>query len=285
MSFIDKKEDVIGISLTRFGRYLLSRGKFKPKYYQFFDDDILYNSFCGGFGEHQNDTEKRILEDTPRLNLSPNTTPLIVSPLDEPYIHDQQRTETRKNFESTVQERILLYPLGNYTQNSQDAPAFNITNYEHLFEKNNEGKVDYDFLQLTSSGIIKNIPQINLNPNYILKNEVGDTMESAGQIQSSYDLSTGEVTFSDNSKILLSPSNIILGVIEKNNLYEEDNFIVEIYEMIENEESGNSNKDDSLRRIHDIRQINELFHIKTDKDIEEVEIRTGRQNNYYRGDD
>ena len=285
MSFIDKKEDVIDITLTRFGKYLLAKGKFKPKYYQFFDDDILYNSSCGGFDEHQNDTEKRILEDTPKLRSTPNAAPLSVTPLDTPYLHGRERAGERRNFESTMQDKILLYPLGSYAQNSQNAPAFNVTNYDHLFEKDSEGNVEYDFLHLTSSGIIKNIPQINLNPEYILKNKVDDTIESNEGVQSSYDLNTGEVTFSDNSKILISPSDTILGVIEKNNLYEEHNFVVEIYEMIENEEGGNSTKDDSLRRIHDIRQINELFHIKTDKDIEDVEIRTGRQNNYYRGDD
>ena len=43
MSFFDSKEEVIKIELTQFGKYLLSKGKFAPKYYAFFDDDIVYD--------------------------------------------------------------------------------------------------------------------------------------------------------------------------------------------------------------------------------------------------
>ena len=42
MSFFNKKEDVIEIQLTQYGKYLLSKGKFKPSYYAFFDDDIVF---------------------------------------------------------------------------------------------------------------------------------------------------------------------------------------------------------------------------------------------------
>ena len=47
-TFFNKKEDVIDLKLTRYGRHLLSMGKFKPEYYAFFDDDILYDSQYGG---------------------------------------------------------------------------------------------------------------------------------------------------------------------------------------------------------------------------------------------
>ena len=41
MSFFNKKEDVIEIQLTQHGKYLLSKGRFKPAYYAFYDDDII----------------------------------------------------------------------------------------------------------------------------------------------------------------------------------------------------------------------------------------------------
>ena len=40
MEFFDSKEEVIDLQLTQFGRHLLSKGKFKPVYYSFFDDDV-----------------------------------------------------------------------------------------------------------------------------------------------------------------------------------------------------------------------------------------------------
>ena len=74
MSFFNKKEDVIDIQLTPHGKHLLSRGKFRPSYYAFFDDDILYDAqYAGMTGatganqkEEQNDIQDRI-EETPHL--------------------------------------------------------------------------------------------------------------------------------------------------------------------------------------------------------------------------
>ena len=67
MSFFNKKEDVIEIQLTQYGKHLLSKGEFKPTHYTFFDDDIIYDSQYSGFTEEQNSTESRIQQDTPRL--------------------------------------------------------------------------------------------------------------------------------------------------------------------------------------------------------------------------
>ena len=39
MTFFNKKEEILEIKLTSFGKHLLSCGKFKPAYYKFFDND------------------------------------------------------------------------------------------------------------------------------------------------------------------------------------------------------------------------------------------------------
>ena len=67
MSFFNKKEDVLHIELTPLGRHLLSLGKLKPHSYKFFDDDILYDSNCGGISEKQNETHERIIKNTPKM--------------------------------------------------------------------------------------------------------------------------------------------------------------------------------------------------------------------------
>ena len=66
MTFFNRKEDVLDIQITQFGKHLLSKGVFKPVYYAFFDDDLLYDGEFGGFSEHQNNIEDRIKE-TPRM--------------------------------------------------------------------------------------------------------------------------------------------------------------------------------------------------------------------------
>ncbi len=66
MEYFDKKEDVLDIELTPFGELQLFKGTFKPEYYAFFDDEILYDSNYANFDEKQKDVKKRIKE-VPRL--------------------------------------------------------------------------------------------------------------------------------------------------------------------------------------------------------------------------
>jgi len=65
--FLNKKQDVIDFKLTSYGKHLLGRGNFKPIYYAFFDDNILYDSQYAGLAEVQNETRKRIKEETQYL--------------------------------------------------------------------------------------------------------------------------------------------------------------------------------------------------------------------------
>ena len=80
--FINKKEQVFDIKLTSYGNYLLSIGKFKPVYYEFFDDNVLYDGryamYTGSnapeksdagvvLRENQNLVHKRIKEETQYL--------------------------------------------------------------------------------------------------------------------------------------------------------------------------------------------------------------------------
>ena len=53
MAFINKKEQVLEIELTSYGKYLTSVGKFKPKYYAFYDGDIIYHGLYAGRVESQ----------------------------------------------------------------------------------------------------------------------------------------------------------------------------------------------------------------------------------------
>ena len=80
--FLNKKEQVFDIKLTSYGNHLLSIGKFKPMYYEFFDDNILYDGryamYTGSnapeksdsgitLRENQNLVHKRIKEETQYL--------------------------------------------------------------------------------------------------------------------------------------------------------------------------------------------------------------------------
>ena len=72
MEFFNKKEEVIDLQLTQYGKFLLSMGKLKPVYYAFHDENIVYDSNYAGFSETQNETHPRIQEETPNTKIIHN---------------------------------------------------------------------------------------------------------------------------------------------------------------------------------------------------------------------
>ena len=62
--YLDKKERVYDLKLTGYGKYLLSIGSFKPTYYAFFDDNIIYDGTYAHVSESQNGPINRIQNET-----------------------------------------------------------------------------------------------------------------------------------------------------------------------------------------------------------------------------
>jgi len=93
LAFLNQKQDVFDIKLTSHGRKLLSRGKLKPEYYAFFDEDITYDAQAtktDDTSEPQNSIEKRIKEETPRMEALYNWTRLSEKDRTESYISRQK---------------------------------------------------------------------------------------------------------------------------------------------------------------------------------------------------
>jgi len=69
MSFLDPKERVIDLQLTSYGRYKLSVGTFKPVYYAFYDDNVIYDKryTYANASENQNNVDNRIKNETQYL--------------------------------------------------------------------------------------------------------------------------------------------------------------------------------------------------------------------------
>ena len=57
-----------------------------------------------------------------------------------------------------------------------------------------------------------------------------------------------------------------------------DNFELEIYEVTKKQSEDGENEE-ILHRIKDLEEVNKLFHIKTDEDVKDVEVKTGRKSN------
>ena len=50
---LDKKLNVYDFQLTNYGKYLMSIGQYAPKYYAFYDDNIVYDNMYTKTGSAQ----------------------------------------------------------------------------------------------------------------------------------------------------------------------------------------------------------------------------------------
>lgn len=139
MEFFNRKEEVIDIQLTQYGKHLLSQGKFKPDSYAFFDNDIIYNTELGtgigketGFGEHQSQSEDRIKE-TPRpkeqrIYSGAETRMKMITLSDEVYDKETHEKAAAIAASQPVAEKVytLSAPLGTSAFNSDSAPSWDV---------------------------------------------------------------------------------------------------------------------------------------------------------------
>tara|TARA_Y100001973_G_C5190108_1_gene330432 strand:+ start:720 stop:1550 length:831 start_codon:yes stop_codon:yes gene_type:complete len=274
MTFFDKKQEVIDIQLTRFGKNLLSRGAFKPVYYQFFDDDIIYNIERAGTTEEQNDSEPRI-KDGIRLRTQHTTVGLENSFDQQTELIKAQKRGTflklRKKADPLESDKLLKYPLANSKRNSQQAPHFSLK----LTESEISGSLAYPNPE--NKGIFKNSPQITIKPTYKYTVDRTKQIELEDQLitsESFIDLESDVIEFLDGSCIIRDPENIVVDLQELATSYGLDNFEIEFYEET-------SEGSDQYVLILDEDKINNLFTIKTDESVESVTVSGDKSRNFY----
>ena len=276
MSFFNQKEEVIDIQLTQFGKNSLSRGVFKPVFYRFFDDDILYNLEKANGKEHQNDTENRILKETPRLK-----TPHLTTGVETNYFLDDQRILSgtfkrfepiERNYNPEIQESILIYPLGNQETGTQNAPVFSVLSKKIPFSQ----EVQYT----TGSGITNKIPILHLSASVkITRDKMADQQYSRLLREQHVDLTSEEVVFKDGTRLLRNEKNLLIDIEEVNSFYGLENFEIQLFEILD------SGTGETLLEIRDFEKINQLFKIKTDEDTGAEEDLSLKNTNYSRRDD
>ena len=184
MEFFDKKKDVIQLQLTRYGRQLLSIGDFKPVYYAFSDDGVLYDSrWISGTirsKEEQWLVERRIQEETPRIKTLNskvgtertifNTADLSAYALDQNIIdlfnlgadgQDQAELAEYKSGKLLLDpdfaesEKLLTNLLGSKRYFNNRAPAWNVVSYNRIISSSSDTYQKNDLVQF--------VPQINFN--------------------------------------------------------------------------------------------------------------------------
>tara|TARA_B100000683_G_scaffold276690_1_gene331604 strand:+ start:915 stop:1985 length:1071 start_codon:yes stop_codon:yes gene_type:complete len=240
MAFFNKKEEVIDIQLTQYGKSLLSKGMFKPVSYAFFDDNVLYDSSYAGLDtEHQNDIEPRIQENTPALKTQ--------------HIFYGAETEIKRIAEEARKRGkipglagsvppvqpiadkhyALSLPLGTSALHTTNLPAWQI----RFFGSELEDSIQYS----TGSHPTTKIPQLNSVVTY--KTEVLDatdtkTMQSLAQrnINEEYTMTSG--LFSDSTFFQTIGDQLLIEIDEKNTDFFKDNFTIEVFEVMEEDVTG-----------------------------------------------
>tara|TARA_Y100000592_G_scaffold101084_1_gene185279 strand:+ start:4625 stop:5686 length:1062 start_codon:yes stop_codon:yes gene_type:complete len=240
MTFFNKKEEVLDVKLTPHGRYLLSIGKLNPSYYCFVDDDIIYDSQAGGFIEQQNDTNKRIMDDTPKMKTIPARYGI-----DTNYKKLESENVDLESMRKTNNERKLdIYPdkLGRSSYTTKRTPSIHvnalageITEISHYYT----GSIDSKSADTQKAYISQplQIPQISFEPEYNISVEklsfgeeppwefsVGDGLEDDDSDQYS-DL------FADSTYFKVTTTNPLIHFKEFNSFDHKENFMIEVYEV------------------------------------------------------
>ena len=233
MTFFDPKEDVLDIHLTQYGKYLLSLGKWKPVYYAFFDNDILYDGECADLTEVQNDIEPRIQENTPRLRTQYSFTSRETDFAQ--YYEARHRNSSLSELErikmQSTPEKLysLTAPLGSADLSFNKAPRFKVQIYT--------GEISSSSNVTTGSFQQLQIPQIEMEIEY--KTEVKTLLDdaTAAQIQTGVvdpnqeaeELNLG--VFADGTFIVVTPASILLTLEEENTIFDRENFEIEVFKI------------------------------------------------------
>ena len=227
--FLNKKEQVYDLKLTSYGHYLLSVGKFKPVYYEFFDDNVIYDaryrnaSRAGytGSTERQNEVHKRIKEDTQYLES------LVLFEEVENNISVLETDESPTQVSPRVDKFGANQGIGDAFLDGgvQTAPAWKIVSLQGTISSSEIPKGRTNTLSAVAHQNTT-IPQINIDLKYIKK--IIDPVFNINPdvIQ---DISLETLSFSDGKKIKLVLDDALIYAEEANTLMLSENYDIEVF--------------------------------------------------------
>ena len=269
MSFFNKKEEVMEIQLTQYGKYLLSKGKFKPAFYTFSDDDILYDiSYGENKIEVKEEAFERIQENTPRLRpiyefesiearVKQRNEQIKTNLLETPRSNYIARVQADglygsdnvdDNYMVADNRRLIRNLIGTSDVGNQDAPSWTARS---LNSENFESPI-----LVSSSGpnIGYRRPQINMIVDHKIEARTLDpesfiTLSDFAQ----QDGTESEINFIDGIKISIKNSQILLEIGEKNVPDNTENFDIEFFSVEGQQEvtrNGVTTKEDILSKLY-----------------------------------
>ena len=231
MTFKNQKEEVMEIELTSYGKHLLSKGKFRPAYYAFFDDDILYDAEYAGPAEEQNNTQIRILEETPRTKVQTNFSGVETEIERQIELSRANNKELRESFQPTNEKHYTLSsPLGRSSASSEYAPVWDATVHganfvQQLAIDTKDGKKLLRVPQMNLEGLEYTVSVVD---GALAANTLGDVSSSV--ITEHAEDSSGFQEYYENGNIIkINHKDIIIELDELHTDSLSENYDIEIF--------------------------------------------------------
>ena len=275
MKFLDRKEQVLELSLTQYGKSLLSRGRLKPVYYAFFDDDVVYDSAYASLTEASTQSSDRIrasIRPEPQTNYAGVETHINkLSKFDQSSGEEEMSLEDKLEVLASPPSPIDNYysnglPMGSSGYNSDKIPAWDL--------KLSKGSITGSITDYTgSSGLLK-IPQINIEAVYEF--EYKFDMSGEGAPQDSDEV----VSFPDGSYIQIKKDFVLIDFKEHNSAFEKENFDMEVYEITE-EPTSNEIKE-TLKPLYFVegkKVVNDVYYSEAAQ--KKIEVTTENVEYYF----
>ena len=248
MSYFDKKEEVIQIELTQYGKHLLSKGSFVPVYYSFFDDDVVYDwEYTGDVAEKQNYAQDRILEETPnnKVQYVFSGRESIITQINDEIRNNRTKLRDKKVQQTPEKHYALSAPLGNSSAGSNFAPSWDAAALRGKFSTSvryQQGAQPTLLIpQITVDSVIcKSVIRSDTPPD--IESTTSDQVFSAGEagaVGSSGELQLATQQYDDGTYIHVASDHILLEIDEQNTDCLKENFDIEIFLVEEVDTNGN----------------------------------------------
>ena len=243
--FLNKKEQVIDLKITSYGKHLLGAGTMKPAYYVFYDDNVIYDGTYAGRSETQNEVQHRIKNDTQYLEGQvlfqdieklPNPNNLLITDDDKSTTADEYAVRFQSDIEPINNlPRNNIYKIEHMIGdaflegNTQNIPAWKLVTIQGKILSSSANRTMGPPQNDTQDVIV---PQIEMQLNYKLKIKDSSELNTFGaeDVFDGYNIEDSFL-FADSKFIALEADDLLLYAEEINTIMLNENFEVEVFEF------------------------------------------------------
>jgi len=232
--FLNKKEQVFDLKLTSYGHYLLSIGKFKPAFYSFYDDNVVYDKkyLYSTATENQNDIDDRIKNNTEYIE-----SLVLFRDVEDTLNNGEGASDWYNQSTITARQQVpskdvfkMDAPLGDalIEGNTNKAPAWKVVSLQSSIDTIKEKDTENNSI----------IPQLNITSLYLKKvteNEAFPDGRKRDNIRINFNRAG---PFEDGKIIILENKDPLYYIEELNTQLLVENFDIEVFTVLTSSNTG-----------------------------------------------